>query len=91
MICRKACKKPYFENAPLKVCSEEWTQRLYLNQKVTKKAKLCLFCGKSTSLLEAPVIKEATAEMIFPQQNSTCLKKDQVVSSQTALRGKSPK
>ena len=36
-ICRKACKKPYFENAPLK----EWTQRLYLNQKVTNAYAIC--------------------------------------------------
>ena len=63
-------QKAIFWNALLQVCSGECTQRLYSKPKVTKKAKFCLFYGKFPSLLEAPIIKEARADILFPQQTA---------------------
>ena len=73
IICRKACKKTYFEMLCFKFAVGNVHKDYIPNQKLLKKPNYVSFV--KIYLWKPCYIKEATADILFLQQNSTCWKK----------------
>ena len=73
IICRKTCKKPYFEMLCFKFAVGNVHKDYIPNQKLLKKPNYVSFV--KIYLWKPCYIKEATADILFLQQNSTCWKK----------------
>ena len=88
IICRKACKKTCFKMLSFKFAVGNVQKDYDPNQKSLKKPNYGYF---EENLPLETLLLGSYSWYPFPQTKQHMLEKDQVVSFQTALRGKRPK